>query len=397
MTNFKEEKDKLINNIKNNYSLNSKQNLDSFNLIYLKDSKNIIKLYNNENNNSYYNITIKFDKINKYILFNCKISFSLNKYILNSNEFNSLSISSYNNENKFNTINNINNKRNICFIKNSSKENFLHTKSSFGRNYKLNIYNLININDIFLKSLPFYLIKQKIKIQKNIGHPKFKRQVSKVLKYKTSNSIILLNALNQKNENNSEKKEKDLIKKSMFLIQEFIKNFKFPKFNKNIPNINQFSLLNQKNFFKQQKSNVKLDITNKNNEKEDKLNKINDIDEIYLELIKLIIEGKSKSFINYFEKNKDLIDINQELFDGNSLLILSTREGNFIITKYLCEHGSEINNQNFRGNTALHYAIGKKFFEIVDILTKYGAREDIKNNKGLTPWECVEHKINFKY
>ena len=395
---FKEETDKLINNIKINYSLNTKQDLDSFNLNYLNDL-NVSINNNKENNNSYDYIKIKFDKINKYILFNCKLCYSLNKYITNSNEFDSLSISLYNNKPIFNKKNNFNQKRNIYFRKLNSKEHFLQTKSSFGRYYGLNIYNLININDIFLKSLPFYNIKPKLKLQKNIGHPKFKRQVSKALKYKSSNSIILLKALNQKNiNNNSDKKEKekDLIKKSTFLIQEFIKNSKYPKFHKIIPNINQYSILNKKNFFKQDKSTM-IDKTNKNNDKEDELNKINDIDEIYLELIKLIIEGKSKSFINYFEKNKDLIDINQELFDGNSLLILSTREGNFAITKYLCEHGSEINNQNYRGNTALHYAIGKKFFEIVDILTKYGAREDIKNNKGLTPWECMEHKINFKY
>ena len=398
---FKENNDKLINN---NSLLNNKQNINFFNLNYylndlndLDDSKND----DNENNNTYdNNIEIKFDNINKYIFYNCKLCFSLNVYIINSYEYDSLSMPLYNNKSIFNKNNNSIQKRNISFKKYNSEDNFLQTKSFFGRNYKLNIYNLVYINDIFFKSVPLYNLKQKLKMRKNIEHPKFKRQVSKVLKYKSSNSIILLKALNHKNINNSDIKEKDLIKKSTFLIQEFIKKFKNPKFSKNIPNIpniNQYSILNKKHFFKQEKSNKNQEKIKIINEKEDELNKINDIDEIYLELIKLIIEGKSVDFIKYFEKNKDLIDINQELFDGNSLLILSTREGNFIITKYLCEHGSEINNQNFRGNTALHYAIGKKFFEIVDILTKYGAREDIKNNKGLTPWECVEHKINFKY
>ena len=162
--------------------------------------------------------------------------------------------------------------------------------------------------------------------------------------------------------------------------------------------MNNYSLLNKRHFFQNQKEII----SRKKNtiheiEKEKEINKINDIDEIYLELIKLIIEEKNKSFINFYEKNKKLIDINQELFGGNTLLILSTREGNYLITKFLCEHGSEVNNQNHNGNTALHYAIGKHYYNIADLLTKFGAREDIKNNNNLTAWECIENNINFKY
>ena len=49
--------------------------------------------------------------------------------------------------------------------------------------------------------------------------------------------------------------------------------------------------------------------------------------------------------------------------------------------------------QNFNGNTALHFAIGKQFYAIADILARYGATEDIKNNKGLAPWDCIENNI----
>ena len=98
-------------------------------------------------------------------------------------------------------------------------------------------------------------------------------------------------------------------------------------------------------------------------------------------------------FKNYYEKKKAFIDINEELFEGNTLLILSAREGNYHITKFLCEEGAEVNLQNHNGNTALHYAIGRQFYALADILTRHGAREDIKNNKGFGPWDCIDHNI----
>ena len=118
-----------------------------------------------------------------------------------------------------------------------------------------------------------------------------------------------------------------------------------------------------------------------------------ELEDIYFELITSIFECKSNNFIEYFEKNKKYIDINQQLIEGNTLLILSSREGNAIITKFLCEQGLEVNIQNNMGNTALHYAIANQFYSIADILTRFGAREDIQNNKGLYPWDCVEHNL----
>ena len=52
-----------------------------------------------------------------------------------------------------------------------------------------------------------------------------------------------------------------------------------------------------------------------------------------------------------------------------------------------------MNIQNDRGNTALHYAISYKFFSIVDLLKSFGAKEDIMNKKGFSPWDCIEHTL----
>ena len=117
------------------------------------------------------------------------------------------------------------------------------------------------------------------------------------------------------------------------------------------------------------------------------------IEDIYLGLCFLIVEGKEKFFINKIKELKNDIDINNQMMEGNTFLIISTREGNKNITKFLCQKGCELNIQNFKGNTALHYAIANLFFEIVDILIAYGAREDIINNFGLRPWECIDNNL----
>ena len=55
----------------------------------------------------------------------------------------------------------------------------------------------------------------------------------------------------------------------------------------------------------------------------------------------------------------------------------------------------DVNIQNNEGNTALHYSLSGKNFDIADLLKKYGAKEDIYNNMGYAPWECVGNSIEF--
>jgi ankyrin repeat protein len=111
------------------------------------------------------------------------------------------------------------------------------------------------------------------------------------------------------------------------------------------------------------------------------------IDDVYFGLSLLIVEGKEYLFRKYFTKFEKIIDINFPIYEGNTLLIMSIKEGMAGITRFLCEKKADVNVKNDKGNTALHYAIGQKFYKLVDILTIFGAREDILNNKGYSPWE----------
>ena len=195
-------------------------------------------------------------------------------------------------------------------------------------------------------------------------------------------------------------------------------------------NVNHYSLLSRKNFYTQNihRSNKYLkdgnllnideeDDNYKDDDSEDKkvtpfILQLNEKDynmrnkgeyliencktlvDIYIGLSFLILEGNEKFFITKVTELNDTIDINFPIFEGNTLLIISTREGNKNITKFLCQSGCELNIQNDKGNTALHYAIGNLFFDIVDILISFGASEDIINKSGLRPWECVDYNLD---
>ena len=99
-------------------------------------------------------------------------------------------------------------------------------------------------------------------------------------------------------------------------------------------------------------------------------------------------------FIQYFYNNYKRININATDEDGNSFLILSIKQGLNTIIKILLEKGIDVNIQNNKGNSALHYALSGKDFALADLLKKYGAKEDLINKLGYSPWECIGKSID---
>ena len=112
-------------------------------------------------------------------------------------------------------------------------------------------------------------------------------------------------------------------------------------------------------------------------------------------LFDYLIRTQSPNLVlTFHHKYHNLFDINITDNDnnGDSLLIIATKENLINIVKYFLEKGADPNLTNNFGNTAMHYAISFKYFDIADLLKKNGAREDITNYKGLIPWECVNGK-----
>lgn len=392
--------------------------------------------------------------------FNGSLCYASRYHLLNTIEFGEVNLtnSSNNNINKNNqpkkrgsAIQNINRHNNIKIVKRqntffTSKKIYINsdledaftlqkTKNNIKKDLKVkhNPINLMSIQNYILKSLPYfeeryfmeqeynYITKKNNNIKGRNNNKSYSRKtsgkfgsVNNLIKYHLSSQLV--KGFKKKNTliiDDKFTKPKKRIGK-IFNLDDFTKSFKKQISKKSIINMEHYSVLQKKNFFKKRiiKERVKEpkkslnnlirkdsidsnigNIYNKENENNDENEEQINYDEIYFELIKLVIEGKNKNFEKYYESKKNFIDINQELYEGNTLLLLCVKEGNFFITKFLCERGAEINRQNNDGNTALHYAIGKQFYAIADILTRYGAREDIKNIRGLTPWDCIENNI----
>ena len=386
--NFKRKLEIIINSEKNKiHQKKIYNNIKTFSWKdnYIQDINNKLKINNSKE------INIKNKNHYKY---NCKLCLILKNYI-NSYEFIGLSLS-INNQNKKGK------QDSPHFIEFNSSENFLlkHSNTS----YLIHKFKAINISSNILKS--FYFYKDNHSNKNNIR--KFSNsninKISKKLKYKTINSKEL-NTLFKKDLKNISMMDKNIQKmneKKKIMIQEYLKNLKNPTLKRNNDiniNLYNYSILYNKDYFeikKEKLNSYKWKKYNSIDEKEVKEN-LNNNNEIYFKLIEYIIDGENNLFINYYKKNKNYIDINQELYEGNNLLIISCKEGNYHISKFLCEEGSEVNNQNYDGNTAFHFAIGYHFYHISDLLSRYGAREDIKNKKGLTAWDYLENNINFNY
>ena len=106
------------------------------------------------------------------------------------------------------------------------------------------------------------------------------------------------------------------------------------------------------------------------------------------EKLKYLIQEKRDSQFEFeFLKIINNSDINTCDKDGNTLLILATMNGNLEIVKYLLENGANPNCVNLVKNTPLHYAIAKNEYYIADLLLQYGAKDNIENIDGLTPWQ----------
>jgi ankyrin repeat protein len=82
--------------------------------------------------------------------------------------------------------------------------------------------------------------------------------------------------------------------------------------------------------------------------------------------------------------------------DGQTALIVLAREGDMQgresqlpIIKDLLARGADLHAQDRNGYTALHGAVINLDPEVADMLSKAGARADIKDNAGLTPADCA--------
>ena len=281
--------------------------------------------------------------------------------------------------------------------------------------HKRYLGNFIFVQELILKSLPFYkenyiklvnLHHQQLMTRNRKRYINFGASHKSITKFFNMNSFDSLtkkNSLNSIQSKGSHRRKKgEKRTASVLKIENIRKTLRIQSKPKAENKESNISVLKQKHFFKKLKTNFEhgVDSTEKESSKSQEKDKTDsneldpNIENIYFQLMKALFEGKNKFFQNFYLKNKKFIDINQVLIEGNTLLLLAAREGNYQITKFLCEEQADVNIQNADGNTALHYAIGKQFYSIADLLNMYGAKEDLLNLKGLSPWDCIEHNVD---
>lgn len=91
-------------------------------------------------------------------------------------------------------------------------------------------------------------------------------------------------------------------------------------------------------------------------------------------------------FKEFFEKRNIPVDSRDK--NMNSLVSLAVQSDCYEIVQYLLSLNAEVNTQNTDLNTPLHFALSHKNFKIANLLIKKKADEELKNKKGLTPWQC---------
>ena len=303
-------------------------------------------------------------------------------------------------------------KRNHTFLpqtnsinkKEISVNHFSYGKSKnikFTKELRKSLSNFIVIQEFILKSLYYY----KEGYIKLINYQAKRTSNFRTFDKNLSTKFDIMRNLDKKNSLNTfsgmisgSNKRLERRRGSILKIENIRETLRIKNIIKTESNEIDLILLKHKTFFKKKTLNTEVesnDDTNKLNEKNktDTNERNAFLESLYFQLMKSILDGKTKFFINFFLKNRKQLDINQILIEGNTLLIIAVKEGNYQIVKFLCEHNADINIQNNEGNTALHFAIGKHFYSIADLLTKYGAIEDIQNIRGHTPWDCIERKV----
>ena len=272
------------------------------------------------------------------------------------------------------------------------KTKFVEKKSIIDEKYQENIIpfiskELINLSDISFSNKDFLKL-EKIQARKNnnINTPSPKRNL-------TNNSISRI------------RRARNISKKTMIekltMTPSMIKR-----------GIKPISILNKEEFFevrKKEKNNIDnrkrrrnsiidpfslKSLSHKPLDYIRRMKHYNDKEDYFSILKNLIRKGKVALFFEYFQENLKNFYINKRDEEGNTLLILATKQGLNTICKLLIKNGVDVNIRNDSGNSALHYALSGKNFVVADELRIYGASENCKNKRGFTPWECLGKNID---
>src|SRR5690606_16295517 len=96
-------------------------------------------------------------------------------------------------------------------------------------------------------------------------------------------------------------------------------------------------------------------------------------------------------------KNKVWVDFYGA--DGQSALMKAAQVGQEASLRQLLDLEAQVNLQDVKGNSALHhlaYSLDEKSAGALKVLVAAGANLQLKNKRGLTPFEVAMMTFNFK-
>ena len=97
------------------------------------------------------------------------------------------------------------------------------------------------------------------------------------------------------------------------------------------------------------------------------------------------------------ERGTDALHLNAQNADGNTPLIVACQRWGEQVVELLLDKGADPNVANKMGLTVLHYVVGSGVQSAVQLLTKHGARMDLEDLEGRTPFHMGTCSVNTTF
>jgi ankyrin repeat protein len=101
-------------------------------------------------------------------------------------------------------------------------------------------------------------------------------------------------------------------------------------------------------------------------------------------VIAYAIRNNDMFLLTYLIERGAKLDLQLDIFKGQTELMDAVEFNDLIIVKYLIEHGADVNKQDNFGLTSLMYAIDKNNENVARYLINHGADVNKQDNKGIT-------------
>ena len=116
--------------------------------------------------------------------------------------------------------------------------------------------------------------------------------------------------------------------------------------------------------------------------------------DIYNRIFFYVKENNISYVQQLISEHQQFLNFNKIDKNGYTLLTLAVLYSSEDILEYLLQLGIDPNVKDNSGNYPLHYALKIHSFGKVNLLIKYGAKEDVRDSNGKTPWQTLKNRYH---